>query len=190
MLRNKAKALFRTIANRICRPSRAEGVGVRGDWVVECRGRDGNLKWREVIHNLVVDEGLDYLLDAGLAGGSQTTTWYLGLTEASPSPAAGDDMSSHAGWVENENYDEATRQTWTPGSVSSQSVDNSASKAEFTMDTDSDTVGGCFLCSDGTKGGSSGTLYAVGAFTGGDKSVDDGDTLQVTATYTMADDGA
>jgi hypothetical protein len=29
-------------------------------------------------------------------------------------------------------------------------------------------------------------LYSVGAFTGGDKSADDGDTLEVTATFTAA----
>lgn len=163
---------------------------IRGRWEVRCLRPDGSLKWRDEIRNLVVNAGLDHLLDATLSAGTQITTWYVGLTASSPTPAAGDTMSSHGGWTENQNYDEAVRQTWSDGGVSSQSVDNSGNTADFTMSSDSDTVGGAFLASDNTKGGTTGTLYAVGAFSGGDKSVDDGNTLQVTATFTMADDGA
>jgi hypothetical protein len=158
-------------------------------WEVECKDKQGNLKWTDTIDNLVVNEGLDHILESTLAGGSQITTWYVGLLNDSPTVAATDTMSSHAGWTENTNYDEAVRQTWTPGSVASQSVDNSASKATFTMDTDSDTVAGAFLVSNSTKSGSTGVLYSGGAFSGGDKSVDDGDTLTVTLTATQADDG-
>ena len=173
----------------IRRPSHKEGHLVRGVWNIKCFDKNGKLKWEDKIENLVVNAGLDHILDAVLAAGSQITTWYVGITNTSPSPAAGDTMASHGGWVENQNYDEATRQTWTDGGVSSQSVDNSGSKATFTIDTNTQTIGGAFLTSDNTKGGSSGTLYAVGAFSGGDKSADDDDTLQVTATFTSADDG-
>jgi hypothetical protein len=83
-------------------------------------------------------------------------------------------------------YDEAARQTWTDGGVSSQSVSNSASPATFTISTDGTTVGGLFLTSVSTKGGTTGTLYAAGAFSAGDKSLDDNDTLDVTATFTQA----
>lgn len=171
------------------RPGLSSGAKIKGRWEITCRDSKGNLKWTEVIENLVVDEGLNHILDCVLAAGSQITTWYVGLTDASPSPAAGDTMASHVGWVENQNYDEGVRQTWTPGAVSGESVSNTASKATFTMSSDSDTVGGAFLISNSAKGGSTGTLYSAGAFTGGNKSVDDNDTLQVTATFTQADDG-
>lgn len=162
------------------------GVTVHGHWDVKCFDKDGQLKWNESFENLVTNAGLDHVLDATLAAGSQITTWYVGLAASTPTPAAGDTAGSHAGWTENENYDEAVRQTWTAGAVGSQSVDNSGSTADFTMDTDSDTVGGLFLISDDTKGGSTGTLFSIGAFAG-DKNVDDGDTLQCTITYTAAD---
>lgn len=145
----------------------------------------GNVAWEDEVHNLVVNEGLDHLLDCTLAGGTQITSWFLGLTDGTPTPAAGDTMSSHAGWTEVTDYDEANRPACTFGSVSSQSVDNSGSVASYSINA-SVTIGGAFLTSDNTKGGSTGTLYSVGAFSGGDKSAGNGDTLEVTYTATMA----
>lgn len=161
-------------------------VGVMGRWQITCRDKHGNLKWTDVIENLVTNAGLNYLLDAGLSGGTQVTTWYVGLTDGTPTANAADTMASHAGWTEVEAYDEATRVAWTDGGASNQSVSNSGSAAEFTISTNSTTVGGAFLVSNSTKGGTTGTLYAVGAFSAGDKSLDDGDVLTVTATFTAA----
>ena len=160
----------------------------QGFWSFTCYDKDGNVKWKEDIENLVVNTGLDYLLDAGLSGGTQISTWYVGLTDDSPTIAAGDTSASHAGWAEATGYSESVRQTWTDAGVSSQSVTNSASKATFSINA-SDTIGGAFLISESTKGGTSGTLYAVGAFSA-DRGVVDTDSLEVTATFTMADDGA
>lgn len=142
--------------------------------------------WQDRVENIVVNTGLDEYLDKTLKGSSYTAAWYVGLIDGSPTVAAGDTMSSHAGWAEVTAYDESVRQTLTLGTVSSQSVDNSASKASFTISTNSTTVGGAFITSDSTKSGTSGTLLGAGAFTGADKSTDDGDTLNVTATLTMA----
>jgi len=167
----------------------SSGAKVKGIWEFVCRGPDGRIKWRDTIHNLVVDEGLNHILSSTLAAGTQITAWYIGITNASPVPAAADVMSSHAGWTENTNYTEANRQVWTPGAVSGKSVDNSASKAAFNINTNGQTIGGAFLVSNNTKGGTTGTLYSCGAFTLGNKSVDSGDKLEVTATFTQADDG-
>lgn len=161
----------------------------KGSWRMECRDKHGKLKWIEQWDNLVVNSGLDHLLDVAFSAGSQITSWYIGLINGSPTIAAGDTMASHGGWTENQNYDEATRQAWTDGGVSGQSVDSSGSPAVFTISTDSQTIAGAFLTSDNTKGGTSGTLYAAGEFAN-PKSLDDGDTLTVTATFTQADDGA
>jgi len=135
--------------------------------------------------NLVTNEGLDHSLDATLAAGTQITSWFLGLIDDSPTVAAGDTLASHAGWTEVTAYDEAARQAWTAGSVSGQSVDNNGSQATFTISTDSTNIGGAFLASDNTKGGTTGTLYAAGAFTGGDLVLNDGATLDVLATFTQ-----
>jgi len=162
---------------------------IKGYWQITCRKADGSVRWKDEIHNLVVNVGLDHLLDVTLSGATQITTWYVGLTDDSPTIAAADTMSSHAGWAVATGYSEAVRQTWTDAGVSSQSVTNSASKATFSINA-TDTIGGAFLTSDNTKSGTTGTLYAVGAFSGGNKAVVNTDTLEVTATFTMADDGA
>lgn len=150
------------------------------------RVEQGVLKWADENHNTVVNVGLDDVLDKYFKGSAYTAAFYVGLTDGTPTIAAGDTMASHAGWAEVTAYDEAARQTLTLGSVSSQSVDNSASKATFTISTNSTTVGGAFATTNSTKGGSTGTLYGGAALSAGDKSLDDGDTLQVTVTLTAA----
>lgn len=153
---------------------------------VECFDRDGNLKWTDTIKNLVVNVGLDDALDKYFKGSTYTAAHYVGLTDGTPTVAAADTMASHAGWVEVVAYDEAVRQTLTLGAVSGQSVDNSASKAVFTISANATTIGGAFLCTDNTRGGSTGTLYGGGAFTAGDKVLDDNDVLNVTVTASAA----
>lgn len=162
------------------------GSKITGHWKVVCRDPMGNVKWEEEYDNLVTNVGLDHALDTELSGGTPVTTWYIGLTDGTPTAAAGDTSASHAGWVEEQGYDEAARVTWVDAGVSSQSVTNAASTATFTITSGATTVGGAFLISVSTKGGSTGVLYAVGAFTGGDKVLGAADTLDVTATFTAA----
>lgn len=152
---------------------------------IECFDSDGKLKWEEKFKNLVVNEGLDEILDKFWKGSAYTAVHYVGLTDGTPTVAAGDTMASHAGWAEVTAYSEAARQTLTLGTVASQSVDNSASKASFSINGTA-TTGGCFISTDNTKGGTSGILIAAAAFTGGDKSVVSGDTVNVTVTLTAS----
>ncbi len=163
-----------------------EAISLENHYLIECSDKFGNLKWVEEIRNLITNVGLDDVLTNYLKGSAYTAAFYVGLTDSTPTAAAADTMASHAGWVEVTAYDEATREVLTLGTVSSQSVDNSASKASFTIDTNSTTIGGAFIVTNSTKGGSTGVLYGVGAFSGGDKSADDGDTLNVTVTCTAA----
>ncbi len=162
----------------------AVALGLQGAWEIECRDKFGMLKWSEEITNLVTNEGESYMLRVGLAGEAAISTWYLGLTDGTPTVAETDTMASHPGWNEVVAYSEAGRVQWVSGPESNQSIDNSASPADFSINANSTTVGGAFLTSATTKGGVTGTLYAVGAFSGGDRSVDSGDTLSVTATFT------
>ena len=167
------------------RPELAIGKGLKTHYEIECYDPGGQLKWSESFSNLVVDEGLDDSLDKHFKGSGYTAAWYVGLTDGTPTVAAADTMSSHAGWTEVQTYSEASRQTLTLGTVSGQSVDNSASKAQFSING-STTVGGAFIATDNTKGGTAGTLYGAGAFSEGDRSVVNGDTLSVTVTLTAA----
>ena len=121
-------------------------------------GRVGELVWEDDVKNLVVDEGLNDLLDKYFKGSSYTAAHYLGLTDGTPTVAAGDTMSSHSGWSEVTAYDETARQTIVWGTVASKSVDNSSNKATFTIKADSTTIGGAFVVTNSTKGGTTGIL--------------------------------
>lgn len=175
-----AKALMKGAAN----------VGlIRFDnvYTFECYGPDGQLKWADEIHNLVVNVGLDDVLDKYFEGSAYTAAHYIGLTDGTPTVAAADTMVTHAGWVEDQNYTEATRPLldFSGDAVSGQSLSNAANKGVFSINATT-TVGGAFINTVNTKGGTTGTLYGAGAFTQGDKPVDNGDTLNVTVTLTAA----
>ena len=146
--------------------------------------RDGKVLWVEEFDNLVVNVGLDDSLDKHFKGSAYTAAWYVGLTDGTPAFAAGDTMASHVGWVEVTDYDEATREVLTLGAVSGQSVNNSASKASFTINL-TVTVGGAFITTVSTKGGTTGILYGGGAFSV-DRSLIENDILNVTVTLTAA----
>lgn len=162
-----------------------ETITFKNSYLVECFDRAGHLKWREEIPNVVVNVGLDDVLDKYFKGSTYTASHFVGLTDGTPNPAAADTMLSHATWVEVVAYSEATRQALTLGTVASQSVDNSASKASFSINGAA-TIGGAFVTTNNTKSGTTGTLYGVAAFTGGDRTVANGDTVNVTVTLTAA----
>ena len=178
MLKGKLGVNFGASAKRVADIHGGKFLSTR--YRVECRGKDGKLKWVDEFDNTVVTVGLNDSLEKHLKGSGYTAAWYIGLTDGTPTVDAGDTMASHAGWAEVVAYDELVRQTATFGDVVAGSVSNSASPAVFTVSTNSTTIGGAFLASDDTKGGADGVLYGAGAFTAGDKSLDDGDTLTVT----------
>ncbi len=147
------------------------------------------LHWAWSGHNLVVDVGVDYALDAALSGGTAISAWFVGLTDDTPVPAAGDTMASHGGWVTFTEYSNATNPAYVDGGVTAGSMDNSASTADFSIDNDTNGgLGGIFLTDSNTKGGSTGQLYSVVVITGGNRVVNNGDTVEATYTFTAADD--
>lgn len=147
--------------------------------------RNGRLLWRDGFTNTVVDVGLNDVLDKYLKGSGYTAAFYVGLTDGTPTVAAGDTMASHAGWVEVTDYSEGTRPALTLGTVAAKSVNNSASKAVFTVNQDNTVIGGAFVTTVNTKGGGTGTLYGAGAFSQ-DRTLQNGDVLNVTITLTAA----
>jgi len=142
---------------------------------IECFGPDGTLKWVDFIENEVVTVGLNDELTQYFKGSSYTAAPTVGLTGGTPTVVAGDTLSSHSGWTEVTAYT-GSRQAITFGTASGGSISNSASPASFSINADSTTVGGAFVVMAGT------VLYGAGAFTGGDKTLSNGDTLNVTVT--------
>ena len=162
-----------------------EGAHASGTYTVECIGADGQVKWRDTIDNLVTTAGKNDALDKYLAGSAYTAAWYLGLISSSgySAVAAGDTSSSHAGWTESTAYSNSTRVAPSFSSASSGSKATS-SAAAFTING-TDTIKGCFLISNSTKSGTTGVLYSAGLFSGGDRSVVSGDTLNVSYTASL-----
>ena len=161
------------------------GVRAHNHYEVECHGPDGKLKWKDTIDNLVTTEGLNYLLDCTLKTGLASPSWYVSLVKAKTTGyAAGDTMASHSGWTEGAYTTDWTgnRIAFTPGTIATGSVDNSASKAVFPI-LGTLTISGALLCTGAT--GTAGKLYGVGDFVGGAKSVGAGDSLSITVTPSL-----
>lgn len=146
--------------------------------------RNGVLIWTEEFYNLITTVGKNELLDACFRTGKAANAWFVGLVDnASFSAyAAGDTMSSHAGWIEGTPYSDATRPGYTPAAASAASMSNDASRAVFNINA-SLTVRGAFLVDNSTKGGSTGVLYGVGDFAAS-RAVVSGDELNVKITLT------
>lgn len=159
-----------------------EDVKMRTHYVVEAY-RKGKLLWKEEFENLVTTVGKNKLLDATFKTGLTSPAWYVGLKNTGTALAA-DTSASHGSWTENTTYSEGTRQAFTPGTISAGSVDNSASKAVFTI-SGTTTIYGCFTIDNSTKGGSTGTLYGVGDFSSS-RALEAADTLNVTVTKTAS----
>jgi hypothetical protein len=185
-----AKASDAVCGGLIAGAKHTETAKATGRFLLECFDKDGNLKWSAEESNLVVNVGLQYMAGTALTSTAQITTWYIGLygAGASNTPAAGDTMASHAGWTEVTPYS-GNRPTATFAAATNANpsvVTNSASPASFSINA-TQTVGGAFLTSNNTAGGSTGVLFSAADFQSpGDRSVVSGDTLNVTYTFSLA----
>lgn len=174
-----------TAAQRMENKAKAGGV-----FHVQCHDAQGNLKWEVTEHNLVVNVGLQDMNTKYFTGSGYTATWYIGLygAAASNNPAAGDTMSSHIGWTEVTAYDQATRPQAVFGTATTADpsvINNSGSPAVYTI-SGTTTVGGAFLTSNNTKGGTTGILFSAVDFSApGDRSVVDNDTITVTYSFSL-----
>lgn len=171
---------------------RAFGEGLKGGGVfhIQCHDAQGNLKWEAQSHNLVVNVGLQDMNTKYFTGSSYTAAWYLGLygSGSTNNPAASDTMSSHAGWTEVTAYSQATRPACSFGTATTADpsvITNSGSPATYSINGTT-VVGGAFLTSNNTKGGTTGVLFSAADFQSpGDRSVVSGDTITVTYTFSL-----
>jgi len=190
MFINKAKS-FDNVGANVAKSggtnSRLKGGGI---FTVRCRDKEGNLKWEQKSHNLVVNVGLADMNTKYFKGSGYTAAWYLGIygPAASNNPSSTDTMASHAGWTEVTAYSNATRPAATFGAATTADpsvIANSASPGQFLVNA-SANVGGAFLTSGDLPGGSSGTLFSASDFAApGDRTVQNGDVLSVTYTFSL-----
>ena len=191
MFNEKVKSQDTAASSLTAGSSAADSASAKGVYKIQCHDAQGNLKWEDEAPNLVVNVGLQDMNAKYFTGSAYTAAWYIGLygSGATNSPAAGDTMSSHAGWTEVTAYSQATRPACTfgtPTTANPSVATNSASPASFSINGTT-TVGGAFLTSNSTKSGTTGTLYSAADFSSpGDRAVVSGDTLSVTYTLSLA----
>jgi hypothetical protein len=176
-----------------------EGMSAEGHYHVVCRDKDGKLKWEEEFPNLVVAAGKQLLLDTLLrTSGTYTTVGpFLGLTNATLTPAATDTMTTLVGGgKEFTAYTvggSAVRGTavfaasTSTGTTPSNVTTSAATAITYTITGAGGTVYGCFLVTGSgavsTQSNTSGTLYSEGNFTTA-KATTAGDTVSVTYSTT------
>lgn len=170
---------------------------LQGKFVVE-HWRNGKRINEYHIRNGITNEGKDNLLSVHFVGGTQLTTWYLGLIDNSGYTALDatdtyDDIDQAGnGWDEFKNYTDGnngdnttTRPEWGPDAPSAQSVTNST-VAVYNI-TGSGTVKGVFAVAgtgSQTKGhhAAGPKLWATALFTSGDVTVASSDQLKIAYT--------
>jgi len=190
MLNSKAKAGDVLGASVSSQGGAKDGIRGGGVFTVQCFDKEGKLKWESKSPNLVVNVGLKDMNDKYFTGSAYTATWYVGLygPASTNDPAAGDTMASHAGWTEVTDYSQAARPDCSFGAATTADpsvITNSSSPASFSIN-DTVTVGGAFLTSDNTKGGTTGILFSAADFQApGDRAVVSGDTVSVTYTFSL-----
>jgi len=171
-----------------------EGAKLRGHIVIEVFNNKEEMKLigRSECHNLIVDEGLNRILDIMLHATTQITAWYCVISESNTTPAAGMTYATPT-FTEWQAYDEDTRPEYKEAASSSKSVTNSANKAVFTANA-TKTLYGAGLVGGGTapstKGNTDGggCLFNFGSFAASQPVVDD-NVVNLTVTITSSDDG-
>ncbi len=172
----------------------SDTMEIEGVFICECFGPDGELKWRDEFPNTVVTVGKNALLDDALAGSAYTVTGpFMGLISSTSftAIAAADTMTSHAGWLEAGNANAPTysgnRKTcvWSAAAAGVKAL----SVALAFAITGTGTIKGGFITFGtgalNTIDNTAGTLFSAGLFTGGDRAVLSGDTVNVSYSVTL-----
>jgi hypothetical protein len=189
MFNEKANSSDSTYAGLVAKTGFGESAKGGGVFHVQCFDKDGNIKWEDQMHNLVVNEGLQNMNTQYFKGSAYTASFFLGLVTgpgSSTTFAATDTIAVHAGWTEFTNYT-GSRKAVTFGTATTADpsvIGNSASPSQFSITGAGGTVAGAFLCT--VASGTSGVLFSEADFQSpGDRVVVSGDTLNVTYTFSL-----
>ena len=164
---------------------KVDAVLKAGWWyILEHVGRDGVVKSREKVFNLMPTPSLNYLLNAAYKSGSQYATLYLGLYDNNRTPLAADTMTELAAdYGENVAYTGTERGTITLPTVAAGAVNTVASPNEFDF-TSTQSVRGAFISSSPTWSGSTGLLVSAVLFPS-PKALVSGETLRVPCGFAI-----
>jgi len=166
--------------------SHSAGLRAGGVFKIE-QVRDGEVIASEVVPNIVLDSGLNYLLDAALSNGSQITNFYISLYRNNYTAGGTTTFANFlvsAGEISTQ-FAEVARQAWGDNAVASMVISN-ATPVAFNA-TENTSVWGAFIVgNDATFGSSTGTLIAASKFPAL-RSLLNGDILNITYSFSIAD---
>jgi hypothetical protein len=189
MLKDTAHSADSMNAGLVAKTGFGETAKGGGVFHVQCFDQNGNLKWEDQMHNLVVNEGLQDMNTKYFKGSTYTASFFLGLVTGPGSGttyAAADTLAVHGGWTEFTNYS-GSRKAVTFGTATTADpsvIGNSASPSQFSISGAGGTVAGAFLCT--VASGTAGVLFSEADFQSpGDRVVVSGDTLNVTYTFSL-----
>lgn len=189
MFQDKAHSGDAASAGLVAKTGFGESAKGGGVYHVQCLDKDGNLKWEDTMHNLVVNEGLQDMNTQYFKGSAYTAAFFLGLVTGPGSAttyAAADTLAIHGGWTEFINYSGSRKAiTFGTATLADPSViSNSAAPSSFSISGAGGVVAGAFLCT--VASGTSGILFSEADFQSpGDRTVVSGDTLNVTYTFSL-----
>lgn len=164
--------------------------GLAGHFDVKCFDKDGKLKWEDTIENTVMTLGANSLFDKFFDLAAAHSAVRMGL-KGTGTPNIADTMASHGTWSElggaNQPVYSGNRPSPTFGAAAA-GVKATNANVVFTITGTVASVYGCFILMSGsaTKDDTTGTLFSAGDFTGGSKSVSNGDVLNVTWSLTKS----
>jgi hypothetical protein len=160
-------------------------VFIKGLWGSAVRRGDRLVQPWQFDENIVVNEGLNHILNTEFHATAQITTWYIGIFEGNYTPVAGDTAANiAANSTESTAYTQANRVEWVEGAAAAQSITNPAA-SQFNINA-TKTIYGAFLVSSNVKSGVTGTLFAASRFASS-RAVVNLDQILVTYTLTAAD---
>lgn len=156
------------------------GVLVGGEYFGRVNGGD----WEKEGDNLIVTEGMAYMLNVALGGTAKPAGYFLAISSGATPPAANWTAASYAATASEivsmtEGHTGATRPAWTPAVTTTGSIDNMASVATLTIATAAQlNVTGAALLSNNQRGGTSGVLISASLFAAA-RTFQNGDTYEL-----------
>lgn len=129
--------------------------------------------------NLIVTQGLDYLVGVALKGISQVNSWYIAPFSADvtvPSTWTASNFSTNANEVTA--YEALSRPEWQGGDVAVGAANSFSAKAEIKATQNGVVIRGAGMLSSATKQGTVGTLLGASRFPSA-KTLDEGEILDI-----------
>lgn len=165
-----------------------EDCNLGGIFTFDCYDPQGNLKWHDTGKNLVVNQGKNQMLNSFLGlSPALASAWFMSLTTAGTIASSSTYASPTVTEITNSIV--ATRPTMAFSSASGGSI--SATTTAFTIIGTATITGNLVVTATsngstiGNTGGAGGILFSSSTFTGGNKAVSNGDTLQVSYSLSV-----